>query len=341
MTLGAFFLLYGLQVLVGMVVDFLIGDPRWLPHPARGVGRLIIRLEVFIRLRFRNLKAAGAALCLLTILVAAGIALAFVALLTVADSWFLPPGLFWFSGGWRSIPWFSVIGGGVLCGIWFSWRSLGDEAVKIYRLLEAGRLEEARRALSMIVGRDTQHLEERDIVRAVVETLGENSVDGGIAPVFYALLGGPVLATFFKAASTLDSMVGYRNEKYRDLGMVSARLDDALNYIPARLSILLIPLGALLAGLRPLAAFRIGLRDHALHPSPNSAWGESCFAGALGVQLGGPAVYGGIPSEKPRLGDPLHPLSHRDILKARRLLFCAAGIMALVVSVGVAAALAP
>ncbi|MBU4200091.1 MAG: adenosylcobinamide-phosphate synthase CbiB [Verrucomicrobia bacterium] len=305
-----------------MVMDFLIGDPRRLPHPARGVGRLIVRLEAFIRPRFQNLKVAGAALCALTILATAGTALACVALLTIADTWFLPPGLFWFSGGWRSIPWFSVMGGGVLCGIWFSWRSLGDEAIKIYRLLEADRLAEARRALSMIVGRDTQHLEERDIVRAVVETVGENSVDGGIAPVFYALLGGPVLATLFKAASTLDSMVGYRNEKYRDLGMVSARLDDALNYIPARLSILLIPLGAFLAGLSPPAAFRIGLRDHALHPSPNSAWGESCFAGALGVQLGGPVVYGGTPSEKPRLGDPLHPLSRRDILRARRLLFC-------------------
>lgn len=320
-------MLCAFQALLGMGVDLLIGDPRWLPHPARGVGWLIVRLETFLRPRFRNLKIAGAVLAAVVTMGAAGMVLLCLALLAAADAWRLPPGLSWFAAGWSSIPWFSLVGGGIICGTWFSWRSLGDEAAAVYRLLDAGRLEEARQALSLIVGRDTQPLDEHGIVRAVVETVGENSVDGGIAPVFFALLGGPAGVTFFKAASTLDSMVGYRDERYREFGMVSARLDDVLNYIPARLALLLIPPAAALAGLHPWGALRIGLRDHARHPSPNSAWGESCFAGALGVQLGGPATYAGRPSAKPLLGDPLRPLERQDIARARRLLWCAAGLI--------------
>ncbi len=335
MTVVSFFLLCGLQALVGMVVDFIIGDPGRFPHPARGVGWLIGRLEVWLRRRCRHLPAAGVVLCVGTTLSVAGLALMIMLILALIDAGHIAVGLSWFGGGWSSVPWFSILGGGFLCGIWFSWRSLGDEALIIFRLLEANRLEEARRALAMIVGRDTRHLEEREIARAAVETVAENTVDGGVAPVFYALLGGPVLVTFFKAASTLDSMVGYHNARYCDLGKVSARLDDALNYIPARLSVLLIPLAAIFAGLHPLAAFRIGLRDHARHPSPNAAWGESCFAGALGVQLGGSVTYGGIPSAKPVLGDPVRILVRGDILRARRLLFCTAGIMAFFVLSGI------
>lgn len=336
MLVSSMFLLFALQALLGLVVDFLVGDPRWLPHPARGIGWLIVKLEALLRLRFRNLKLAGAILAAVATLLPTGLVLAGMALLMALDAWRLPADARCFFDGWDALPWFSLIAGGALCGIWFSWRSLGEEAANIYRLLAADRLEEARRALSLIVGRDTAGLEEREIIRAVVETVGENSVDGGLAPVLYAVLGGPALATFFKAASTLDSMVGYRNAKYRELGLVSARLDDALNYIPARLSLLLIPLAALPAGLRPLAAFRIALRDHARHPSPNSAWGESGFAGALGVQLGGVASYGGVPSAKPLLGDPLRPLARRDILRARRLLFCLAGIVGLILALIVA-----
>ncbi len=339
MSLSSIFLLFVLQSLLGMVVDFLIGDPRWLPHPARWIGWLIVKLEAFLRPRFRNLKIAGAVLGAVVPLAAAGITMVLLALLAAADFWCMLPGVTWFAEGWSSIPWFSLVGGGIICGTWFSWRSLGDEAVNIYRLLAAGRLEEARRALSLIVGRDTRNLTEGEIVRAVVETVGENTVDGGIAPVFFALLAGPTGVAFFKAASTLDSMVGYRNEQYLDLGMVSARLDDILNYIPARLALLLIPLAAALAGLHPLAAFRIGLRDHVRHPSPNSAWGESCFAGALGVQLGGPASYGGKPSVKPLLGDPFRLLERLDILRARRLLFCTAILILAVLLVVCAAAL--
>jgi adenosylcobinamide-phosphate synthase len=298
------------------------------------VGRLIVRLESFLRLRFRNLKVAGILLAALPTLATAGITAAGMALLAVADAWRLAPAA-WFSEGWRSLPWFSLVGGGIVCGIWFAWRSLGDEAVAIYRLLDAGRLEEARRALSLIVGRDTRQLAEPEIIRATVETVAENAVDGGLAPVFFALLGGPAAAAFFKAASTLDSMVGYRNDKYRELGLVSARLDDVLNFIPARVALLLIPLAAAAAGLRPLAAFRIGLRDHAKHPSPNSGWSESCFAGALGVQLGGPATYGGQPSFKPLLGDPGRSLERPDILRARRLLFWIAGIIVLALAAAV------
>jgi adenosylcobinamide-phosphate synthase len=245
------------------------------------------------------------------------------------DAWLLPMEGGWFMAGWRSVPWFSLAGGGILCGIWFSWRSLGDAAIAVWRCLLKADLPAARREVSMIVGRDTASLDEAGLARATVETVAENSVDGGLAPVFFALLGGPVLLTLYKAASTLDSMVGYRNEAYQDLGMVSARLDDALNYIPARLALAVVPLAAVMAAQRPLESLRIGLRDHARHPSPNSGWGESLFAGALDVQLGGPATYGGVPSAKPLLGEPHRPMAAGRIPEAIRLLQAMAALSAL------------
>ncbi len=337
MPLSFFALLYALQTLVALITDFLIGDPRWLPHPVRGVGWLIVRMESFLRPRFADLRVAGAVLCALVTLAAATLALALAALLIYCDTRVLPAGVQWFTAGWRSVPWFSVLGGGLFGGILLAWRSLGSEALGIHALLQAGRKADARAALALIVGRDTQQLEEPAMIRAVIETVGENTVDGAIAPVFYALLGGPVLVAFFKAASTLDSMIGHRNARYRELGLVAARLDDALNYIPARLALVLVPLAAALAGLDPRSAFRIGRRDHSRHPSPNSAWSESCFAGALGVQLGGAATYENIPVERPLLGDPRRPLARHDILRATRLLFSVAGLTFLIILSGIIA----
>ena len=336
MTLAGFAILCGLQTLVGFAYDAVVGDPHGFPHPARLVGRLIAWQEVRLRRRFRNLRMAGGLLCLGTTFVTAFCTAALMAALAMLDIRHNAPSR-WFSDGFGTIPWFSIVGGGIVCGIWFSWRSLGAEARKIRRLLQTGLIADARRELSMIVGRDTGHLDEKEIVRAVVETVAENAVDGGISPVFYALLGGPVGVSLFKAASTLDSMVGYRNEKYRDLGMVSARLDDVLNFAPARLALVLIPAGALLAGLNPLRSLRIGIRDHAQHPSPNSGYGESLFAGAMGLQLGGQASYGGVPSRKPLLGDRLRESSSRDIARAGRLLYSTGAIVAVLVAAGVAA----
>lgn len=320
MTLTSFSFLCSLQTLLGLLIDHMIGDPRWFPHPAKGAGRLISALERMLRPRLRNLRAAGAILCIATTTISGAAAAAFMYAMALLDAWLLPLSNLQFTSGWRSIPFFSIAGGGILCGIWFSWRSLGNEAAKVWHCLRKNDLPAARKAVSMIVGRDTEPLDVSGIARATIETVAENSVDGGLAPVFFALLGGPVLLTFYKAASTLDSMVGYRNEKYRDFGMVSARLDDVLNFVPARIALIIVPSASLLCALNPLKSLLIGWRDHARHSSPNSGWAESLFAGALRVQLGGPASYSGVPSPKPLLGEPERQITPERIPEAIRLL---------------------
>ena len=175
--------------------------------------------------------------------------------------------------------------------------------------------------LSRIVGRDTERLDEAEIVRATVETIAENVVDGITAPLFFAFLGGAPAALAYKAASTLDSMVGYKNETYRNFGWASARLDDALNFIPARLTGVLIPLAATFCGCNVRNGWRIFWRDRKKHPSPNSAHAEAAFAGALNVRLGGTSAYGGVPSHKEYLGDANRPLAPDAIKQAQRLMF--------------------
>jgi adenosylcobinamide-phosphate synthase len=192
-------------------------------------------------------------------------------------------------------------------------RSLGDETL---RVVEAPDLQTARRELAMIVGRDTGCLDESEVHRACVETIGENANDAIVAPLFWFALCGPVGLWAYKAINTLDSMVGYRNARYRHLGRVSARLDDLANLVPARLTWLLITLAAGLLGNRGIAALRIGWRDGRKHPSPNAAWGEAAMAGALGVRLGGRSTYRGVPSDKPFLGDPIAPITRETVLRA-------------------------
>ena len=205
-------------------------------------------------------------------------------------------------------------------------RSMATEAKGVYRALadgvEAGRMQVAR-----IVGRDTQNLSEEEIIKAAVETVAENTTDGVISPMLYAALGGPVLLWGFKAASTLDSMVGYLDEKYRDIGWSSARLDDVLNFIPARLTALLMVAAARLARLDAKNALRIVRRDHANHKSPNCAWSEAAAAGTLHIQLGGTHDYFGKPVFKPTIGDADRPARRDDILQANRLLYLTGGLM--------------
>jgi adenosylcobinamide-phosphate synthase len=325
MDYGEFFLINCFQVLIGLAIDAAIGDPEWLPHPIRLIGYSISKLENTLRKKFgsneRNLYFAG---ILLATLITGGFALLglfIMFLLAQLDIMFVAPINKWFREGAASIPFFSVIIGGIICGFFFSWRSLGEEAEKIEKSLAQNKFSEARKALSMIVGRDTADLSEHEIIRATVETVAENSVDGGISPVFFAMLGGVPALIFFKAASTLDSMVGYKNETFRKIGWASAKLDDLLNFLPARLAAILIPLAALLTLQNPVRSFYIALRDHSRHPSPNSGWGESLFAGALGIQLGGPATYQGVASKKPLIGDPLKELKQSHIKQALQLLY--------------------
>jgi len=189
-------------------------------------------------------------------------------------------------------------------------------------------LERGRKQVGRIVGRDTSCLSESEIIKATVETIAENTTDGVIAPMLYLILGGPVLAMGFKAASTLDSMVGYLDEKYRDIGWSSAKFDDVLNWIPARITGLLMCIAAFLCGLDGRNAFRIIKRDHANHLSPNCAWSEAAAAGALHVQLGGTHMYFGKPIEKPTIGDDDFPIAITDICKTNRLMYISAMIVA-------------
>ena len=208
---------------------------------------------------------------------------------------------------------------------------MAKEARGVEKALERG-LPDARKQVARIVGRDTQNLDEEEIVKATVETVAENTTDGVISPLFWALLGGPVLLWGFKAANTLDSMVGYMDEKYRDIGWSSAKLDDVMNWLPARLTALLMICAAFLTGLDGKNALRIVRRDHANHTSPNCAWSEVAAAGALHIQLGGTHEYFGKPVVKPTIGDADRPAEKTDVRKANRLLYVTSGLMMIIVA---------
>lgn len=217
---------------------------------------------------------------------------------------------------------------GWLLTVWMTYttlatRCLQDAAMRVYHALKADDIAESREKLSWIVGRDTRELTPIQITRAVTETVAENTTDGVIAPLFFLLLGGAPLAMAYKAINTLDSMVGYKNEKYIDLGRFSAKADDVANYIPARLSWLLFTFAAFFLKYRYQDAYRIGLRDHANHLSPNSGWSEASVAGALGIRLGGPNTYFGKLVDKPWIGDETRPIETEDIVSATRLMWVA------------------
>ena len=213
-------------------------------------------------------------------------------------------------------------------------RCLAQEAVGVEKALGRG-LDAGRTQVARIVGRDTAALSEREVVCATIETVAENTTDGVISPMLYGMLGGPVLMWAFKASSTLDSMVGYLDEKYRDIGWSSAKLDDLWNYLPARLTGCLLCVAAWLCGLDGGAAFRIMKRDHRNHKSPNCAWSEAAAAGALHVQLGGTHLYFGKPVEKPTIGDDLRAPEKRDIRATVRMMYAASGLMLVLITLAV------
>jgi adenosylcobinamide-phosphate synthase len=291
---------------LGAALDALVGDPRSWPHPVRWIGRLIQATERALRWLIQRCGGAGRAeRC-------GGVVLALVVTgLTMAVAW----------GALALADGFGPLGGLAARALLVFWglaaHSLGAETL---RAAEAPDLETARRELAFIVGRDTAHLDSGEISRACVETVAENCNDAVVAPLFWLALGGPVALWLYKAVSTLDSMVGYRNDRYRDLGWASARIDDVLAFVPARLTWLLIAVAALVWGERAGPALRIGWRDGRKHPSPNAAWPEAAMAAALGVQLGGPASYGGVPSFKPLLGDRGAALGPTTVRRSVRLM---------------------
>ncbi len=299
-----------LVILLALLLDLTIGDPHWLPHPVVAVGHLIRRLDRGLRRDWLNQRLAGVFLLLI------------IVISTVGTTWILLKVLA------ALLPLAGWIAAVLVSSTCLAARSLHKESSRVASALLAGDLPTARRYLSYIVGRDTDQLEEPGIWRAVVETVAENTSDGIIAPLFWLTIGGPVAAMAYKAVSTLDSMVGYRNRRYLQMGWASARMDDLLNYIPARISALLLVIAAPLAGCSASGAARITLRDRLKHQSPNSGHPEAAAAGALGVRLGGAASYSGVPSWKEYIGDALQPPDERAYRSMIKLMYISTLLMA-------------
>ena len=301
------------SLLFGYLLDLAIGDPLWLPHPVRFIGWGISKMEALLRGGKTSTPQKERA---------KGLVLAFsIPALAYLVSW----AILWAAKQIHPILGFFLEG-------WFCFQilavhSLWTESMRVWKLLLTGDTEGARHAVSMIVGRDTQCLDEKGIIKAAIETVAENTGDGVIAPLFFMALGGAPLGFCYKAISTLDSMVGYRNEKYRYFGTASARLDDLVNFIPARLSGILLIAACPLWGLDAKNALKIFLRDRKKHDSPNSAHPEAACAGALGIALAGDAYYGGELHHKPVLGDDLRPVEANDILQANRLMATVSAFM--------------
>jgi len=302
------------EIITAYFLDLIVGDPYWLPHPVRIIGKVIEYLARVLRKNNQNQRAEKIKGIFLTVI-------------TVGLSYYIIYFLIYIAG---------IISPGIKFAFSsffiftaLSTKNLGEEAFSVYRALKENNLELARERVSRIVGRDTRDLDENGIVRATVETVAENTVDGIISPLFYAVLGGAPLAMAYKAVNTLDSMVGYKNEKYLYFGWFSAKLDDLANYLPARISVILIPVASLMLRQRGLAALRAIFRDGKKSPSPNAGIPEAGFAGALGIQLGGVNFYQGVEEYRPVLGEKLKRKSSKDILQAIRLSYTVSTLMLL------------
>ena len=306
-----------LSIYTGYALDLIIGDPYSFPHPVRYIGKLISIVEKQIRKitsSDKGLKIAGFFLWFIVVGATFGITTLVLQLFK-----------------FNKLAYFIV--NTILIYTTLATKCLKDESVKIYKVLKTGDLEKSRIQLSYIVGRDTTNLNEKEIVRATVETVAENTVDGIIAPLFYGFIGGAPLAMAYKAVNTLDSTVGYKNDKYYYLGFASAKIDDIANYIPARLGVILLPLGSLFAGFNFKDALKIGIRDRKNHKSPNCAFSEGAVAGALGIQLGGTNVYFGKEVYKPTIGDKTREIEIEDIVRTNKIMYSSSIISIIIFTV--------
>ena len=312
---------HSMALLAGCILDWLMGDPYWLFHPVRFMGNMISALEARLRRLFpEHLLLAGGVL--------AGFMCLFWTLIPVLGFLGIYRGLlsFGIQRHWIYICLFVLES--FFCGQLLAARSLQTESMKVCSTLKEGDIEKARKAVSMIVGRDTAVLDRDGIARAAVETVAENTSDGVIAPFFFMAVFGPAGGFFYKAVNTMDSMVGYKNETYLLFGRAAAKLDDAVNWLPARLSGMLLTAAAwLLPGMDGKNAWRIFKRDRFNHASPNSAHGEAACAGALHLRLAGDAWYFGTLYKKPYIGDDDRPIRPDDIKGVCSLMFGAQGLL--------------
>ena len=299
-------------LLTGAVIDMLVGDPHWLPHPVVLMGKLISALEKLLRRMFPKTKRgeniAGGVLWVLVSLVSFLVPAALLMLCYHFSKWL--------GFGIESI----------MCWQCLAARSLCRESMNVKKSLDTGDIEASRRAVSMIVGRDTAVLDEKGVARAAVETVAENTSDGVIAPLLFLAIGGGPLGMLYKAVNTMDSMLGYVEEPYKDFGLVPAKLDDVFNYIPARLSALTMLLAVGVSGFDMKNGFRIFRRDRYKHASPNSAQTESVMVGLLRLRLAGDAYYHGVLHKKEFIGDQLREIETKDIKRANVIMFVTAFI---------------
>lgn len=297
------------QILMAVALDLLLGDPRWLPHPVRGIAHVAVWFETIARRLFGSTRIAGLFAALATYSLVGATAWIAICVASAIDP---------LAGDVVSI---------IIIYTTIAARDLARHSMAVFRPLISGDLVEARRRVGAIVGRDTDGLDEAGVTRAAVESVAESTVDGVTAPLFFAVVAGPVGAIVYRAINTLDSMFGHQDERYCRFGWAAARIDDLANYIPARLTAPLICLAAALLRLRPGLAVRTLLRDGRKHSSPNAGLTEAAMAGALGVELGGPNYYDGQLLEKPTIGQSIVPLAAHDIKLANALMFVTTGLL--------------
>ena len=293
-------LIFFIKILIAYVLDLIFGDPQNVVHPVQVIGKIISAGEkVLLRKKYKFL--AGAVLNIFTV------SITYTSMYLISKS--------------VKISVFFMIIEIYLMYTIFSINSLAREGNRVYRILKEGDIEKARKDLSYLVSRDTETMDEKMIIRSTMETISENTVDGIVAPMFYMFLGGMPLAMAYKAINTLDSMVGYKNEKYMDFGKFSAKVDDAANFIPARITGILIVFASMILGYDYKNSLKIFIRDRKNHSSPNSAHSEASVAGALGVQFGGKVSYFGKEIDKPTIGDKTKEFELEDIRKNIRIMY--------------------
>ena len=302
-----------LSVLAGFLIDCVLGDPAWLPHPVVLIGKGISLSEKVLRRIFpqtdRGAFCAGLVMAILVPLLSAGVSFGIL------------------FGFYLLSPWAYFAASAIMCWQCFAARCLAKEATKVVEALETDGLEAGRRQIAMLVGRDTQTLSEEQVLKATVETVAENASDGVVAPMLFMVLFGAVGGFFYKAVNTMDSMVGYKNDRYLNFGRAAAKLDDAMNFVPSRLCALAMIAVAPLVKLDGKNAFRIWKRDKRKHASPNSAQTESVAAGALHVELAGPASYFGKLVQKPVLGDSDRTIKRADVGRTNALMYGASVLL--------------